>query len=276
MKRRYRFKIFAACSLFATVLASLAIGSYAWFTVNQASQISITEVTVEGGMSCNIKYFTGNFNEDNQKYSGYYDPKGPQAGLEGGASVTNYNTDFLQTEEANPFKGENFFTNYCLTFAFEVTSERKSDASFVIHLFDLNPGESDTFFVSDIGLPVCFAEAIRMYSTAFSYDEGTNTANADAFIQDHGSNNVFTYDRSKNIATNPYLLYQGEIKAQETVVVLLTLLFTDDSETYYQITGTGEKDDGSIIYNVEKNTSGNSNCYQGLSFIMTGLSVEWD
>lgn len=275
MRNKYLFRIVTASSLFVTLLASMAIGTYAWFAVNRVGRVEVTDIEVEGGMSCQIKHFTENYNEDNGKYSGYLDPLSDSSDSSDGVSLTDYETQFLLSEEANPFKGENLFTNYCLTYAFEITSERKSDSSFVIHLFDLDPGESDSFFVNGTSNPVCFAEAIWMYTTSFTYDENTNTSNANAFIQNHGESNVFAFDRDRDLIHDPYLLYEGTIKAQETVVVLLTISFTDDSSTYYRTVNWSEEA-GETIYYVEKNpTSGNSNCYQGLSFAMTGLAVNW-
>ena len=268
-KMKTRLKIIGATATAVFSLASVFTGTYAWF----ASQNSVTATGMQISVAAPdtidfdmyyLESFTdtnsvtqdGNFNSTTEIYSGYEVDY---------ASATFTQIDFDNIPNPNPVGIDHLWPAHKLTFAIVITGGSVESFS----LEDWTEGVRQGISVApqiNANQNVCLSWAIDIYGSAYSVAQTNNTANdiATAYANSYRGaslSDVFTYSET-NLApqVKPELSIVGTLpQAAENyqTIVFFTIEFSNDSSTFYRYNKT------TGYY--EKNTAGNSNCYENLS-----------
>ena len=271
-------------SILILSVAALCSSSFAWYMSLRQVSASISSLALETGINATFKYFSGNMTniKGDDTPTGYKDPNAVSQG-ESKKSVTNYDTDFITPEStSNIFNMVDIFPDTRFTYAIEFTSGFTSDVAF--SLADYLPGiatedkDHQRKVNNDSKDPVCLAEAIDIYVNVVKSDDNTTTLTEEANKVVIGAENptdntipsltdVFEFNYAAHNG-KPYTLKEFNVTTGITYYIFFTIEFSNDPDTYYSYESTTEK----IDY-YTKSTSGTSNVYQRLSFVINQLSI---
>ena len=271
-------------SILILSVAALCSSSFAWYMSLRQVSASISSLALETGINATFKYFSGNMTTIDKvdTPTGYKDPNAVSQG-ETKKSVTNYATDFIKvTPSSNIFKMVDIFPDTRFTYAIEFTSGFTSDIAF--SLADYLPGvatedkDHQRKVNNDSKDPVCLAEAIDIYVNVVKSDNPklnlTNESNKVVIGAENSTDtnipsltDVFEFNYA-NHNGKPYTLEEFNVTTGITYYIFFTIEFSNDPDTYYSYESTSEN----IDY-YTKSTSGTSNVYQRLSFVINKLSI---
>ena len=270
-------------SILIMSVAALCSSSFAWYMSLRQVSASISSLALETGINATFKYFSGNMtNIKGDTPTGYKDPNAVSQG-ETKKSVTNYATDFIEvTPSSNIFEMVDIFPDTRFTYAIEFTSGFTSNIAF--SLADYVPGvatedaDHQRKVNNDSKDPVCLAEAIDIYVNVVKSDNPklnlTSEANKVVIGAEDSADStiptitdVFNFNYAAHNG-KPYTLEEFNVTTGITYYIFFTIEFSNDPDTYYSYESTSEN----IDY-YTKSTSGTSNVYQRLSFVINKLSI---
>ena len=271
-------------SILILSVAALCSSSFAWYMSLRQVSASISSLALETGISATFKYFSGNMTTIDKvdTPTGYKDPNAVSQG-ESKKSVTNYATDFIEvTPSSNIFEMVDIFPDTRFTYAIEFTSGFTSNIAF--SLANYLPGEAtedenhQRKVNNDSKDPVCLAEAIDIYVNVVKSDSPklnlTNESNKVVIGAENSTDtnipsltDVFEFNYAAHNG-KPYTLKEFNVTTGITYYIFFTIEFSNDPDTYYSYESTSEN----IDY-YTKSTSGTSNVYQRLSFVINKLSI---
>lgn len=267
-----KLNVFITIIALAISLTSLFYVTYSWFIFQRRADTLGPKISIDEGLAYNLKYFTYNLD------GGY-----PKAGHEPVNVVsTSYATDFVNVAET-------FHEDYSLieepgyrvTFALEITSFPSGsdhNVTFTMTSFDAPPHEEffryDGTNVHDIHL----SEAINIYTATMVVSATDNDTTKTAFVNNFISSNTltdrFNYSYNDMPAEDEFIALgtSPDVSASEDdtmVIFFFTIEFSNTSDTFYKYHS---------IINMEtvyftKDTTGNSNVFKGLSFIINEIMV---
>ena len=280
MTKRTKRRIILIDSILILSVAALCSSSFAWYMSLRQVSASISSLALETGINATFKYFSGNMtNIKGDTPTGYKDPNAVSQG-ETKKSVTDYEKDFIEvTPSSNIFEMVDIFPDTRFTYAIEFTSGFTSDIAF--SLADYLPGvatedaDHQRKVNNDSKDPVCLAEAIDIYVNVVKSNSPnlnlTSEANKVVIGAEDSTDNKLTDVFNFNYADHngkPYTLEEFNVTTGITYCIFFTIEFSNDPDTYYSYESTSDK----IDY-YTKSTSGTSNVYQRLSFVINKLSI---
>lgn len=261
--KKLRLRLFVSIFALAISITSLAYVTYAWLYFKRAQDLELLKVSVEEGVTYNLKYFVENDEE------GYM---GPDL-LSGGnvVTTTSYEDDFLPVssnfhELLLPLK----HPKYRLTYALELFIEPSElDEEVDVSIISYEAPPSLYFYDIDTDEPISLASAINVYSSVVdgNLTNAQITAGAKTFIEASNPLGGDRFDGSEDI----FSIAEVDAPASSTQlkkIVFFTIEFDGDPSTLYEFVS---KDNGLVYY--QKSTDGNSNVYQGLKFIIKMMEI---
>ena len=270
-------------SILILSVAALCSSSFAWYMSLRQVSASISNLALETGINATFKYFSGNMTTIDKvdTPTGYKDPNAVSQG-ESKKSVDDYEKDFIEvTPSSNIFEMVDIFPDTRFTYAIEFTSGFTSNIAF--SLANYLPGvatedkDHQRKVNNDSKDPVCLAEAIDIYVNVVKSDDSpilTSEANKVVIGAENPTDtniptitDVFEFNYA-NHNGKPYTLKEFNVTTGITYYIFFTIEFSNDPDTYYSYESTTEK----IDY-YTKSTSGTSNVYQRLSFVINQLSI---
>ena len=271
-------------SILIMSVAALCSSSFAWYMSLRQVSASISSLALETGISATFKYFSGNMTTIDKvdTPTGYKDPNAVSQG-ETKKSVTNYATDFIEvTPSSNIFQMVDIFPDTRFTYAIEFTSGFTSNIAF--SLANYLPGvatedkDHQRKVNNDSNDPVCLAEAIDIYVNVVKSDDNPelkSEANKVVIGAEDPADpttiptvtDVFEFNYADHNG-KPYTLKEFNVTTGITYYIFFTIEFSNDPDTYYSYESTSDN----IDY-YTKSTSGTSNVYQRLSFVINKLSI---
>ena len=259
---KLRVRMIMSMVSLAAAITSLGYVTYAWFQFSRSQNLDLMAVSVEGELTYSFKYFVHNGEE------GYAGPD--FSGTDTNTTVTNYGTQFAPVssnyhEVALPIKQP----HYRLTYALEVFMEEVALAQTLeIALTDFSAPPSPYFYNVSTNEAISLAEAINIYTTVIDGNLSSvdKTLAAKNFVEAStpSSDKFDGTEGAKLLASSP-LTISSEPQSR---IIFLTLEFSGDSSTFYKY----NSQDNGIVY-FDKLTSGNSNVYQGLQFVINSISI---
>lgn len=280
MSHHFKRKIVLPIVFSALAIASLSVTTYAWFSTQRTATIGVWQMHVQKGITNQVKYFSRNFDTPSSSFAGYPDLRLNGSNPSSAVTVSSYASDFITVPGGKfsahgPLDISHLTPGYCHTFSFEITSNTSRDIPVEVSASFLSP-ESTTKRIYDGGETtsgITLGSAIDIYTKGYvlSNDDVANTAYANNFVKDYMKGlpeDRFTYNDVRDTSGPSRLLYGGIIPANTSFLLFITLEFTDLPETYYAYQSTN----GNYSY-YTRSTSGNSDCYQGLTFSLTDIFV---
>ena len=271
-------------SILIMSVAALCSSSFAWYMSLRQVSASISSLALETGINATFKYFSGNMTTIDKvdAPTGYKDPNAVSQG-ETKKSVTDYEKDFIEvTPSSNIFQMVDIFPDTRFTYAIEFTSGFTSNIAF--SLANYLPGvatedkDHQRKVNNDSKDPVCLAEAIDIYVNVVKSDDNPELkSEANKVVigaEDPADTNiptitdVFDFNYA-NHNGKPYTLKEFNVTTGITYYIFFTIEFSNDPDTYYSYVSTSSDN---IDY-YTKSTSGTSNVYQRLSFVINKLSI---
>jgi hypothetical protein len=286
MKKTVKIKMALEIALCTATISSLALGTYAWFTVRGAeASISFWSMRVSEGLKWKIKYFTGNYETSTNSFAGYHDPRTPGKGGTVAKHCTSYSTQFVEIAdgkyvEGGPLDIRHIAPGYCHTYSIEITSDYQTAMNVELRLTEFTCPESTTNLLYDNGTTtrgVTLGTAMDVYSKGYALtaDDATNAASADNFLNDYILGNPtdnFDYDDVTHaIPANGYQLFAGVAPAKSSFVFFFTLEFTNLANTFYSVAKRPDETDAHTYWS--RNTGGNSDAYENLYFQINTLYI---
>ncbi len=266
-------------SILIMSVAALCSSSFAWYMSLRKVSASISSLALETGINATFKYFSGNMtNIKGDTPTGYKDPNAVSKD-EDKKRVTNYATDFIEvTPSSNIFQMVDIFPDTRFTYAIEFTSGFTSNIAFSLANYLPGVATEDKDHqrkVNNVSKdPVCLAEAIDIYVNVVKSDDSpilTEEANKVVIGAEDSTDNKLTDVFEFNYADHngkPYTLEEFNVTTGITYYIFFTIEFSNDPDTYYSYESTSDN----IDY-YTKSTSGTSNVYQRLSFVINQLSI---
>ena len=285
MTKRTKRRIILMDSILILSVAALCSSSFAWYMSLRQVSASISSLALESGINATFKYFSGNMTTIDKvdTPTGYKDPNAVSQG-ESKKSVTDYEKDFIEvTPSSNIFEMVDIFPDTRFTYAIEFTSGFTSNIAF--SLADYLPGvatedkDHQRKVNNDSKDPVCLAEAIDIYVNVVKSDSTnlnlTSESNKVVIGAEDSTDtttipsltDVFEFNYADHNG-KPYTLEEFNVTTGITYYIFFTIEFSNDPDTYYSYESTSDK----IDY-YTKSTSGTSNVYQRLSFVINKLSI---
>lgn len=290
-KTKFKIKLALELSMCLLTITSLAVTTYAWFSMQKTATITFWSMHVAENLTVNLKYcvhnqesVVGSDSTTSYIYPGYSDPRPPTTtDSSTRKTITSYATQFVsiannQFVEGGPLDIKNLEPGTCHTFAFEITVPAGSGRTIELRLGGFSSPASTKNKVSVSPNPgITLASAIDMYADGFLKNttdgDVNNTNNADQFIgtyMENGPVDKFVYyDGNETPRSDGYQLWNGTIAGGATEIVFFTIEFTDLDATFYSFAST----DGTYDY-YTRSTSGTSDCYRGLQFNVTNLYIQ--
>lgn len=256
-------------SLSVLALGTSAYASLAWFTSQREVEVNFSSMMLGDGFSATIKYLSYNSQSEDGKtyYHGYR--KSDIGSLD---SNFSYSTNFLSVDSLGidgPLGNRYFAPLYASTYCFEVKYDG-GPISFRVLLSAFSSPASATEYSDSLSSYISLSEAINVYT---GYSDGTNLdADAKAFLE--ASTGDGATDRFNHTGTS---LAENEMDSWNptssmsittggTGYFFVTEYFSNDSSTFYSpVSGS----DNHWVHNTE----GTSNPYEGLSILLTGMSI---
>lgn len=265
-----QLNVFVTIIALAISLTSLFYVTYSWFTFNRQAETGGPKITIDAGLEYNLKYFIHNLD------GGY-----PKPGHEPvNVVATSYASEFTNVD-AGFHDPENYMLieepGYRVTFALEITSlpaGTNHEVSF--HLNGFSSPAHEEFFEYDNGVvsDIVLAEAINIYTDTKVVTSSDNDTTLTAFVNSHIGNASPT-DKFDNTSDKIELAVSPVVSASSsntTVLMLFTIEFSATSDTFYKFY---QIIDIETVY-FTRDTTGNSNVYKGLSFVLDEIVVRKD
>lgn len=287
------------CAALTASLAALFVGTYAWYTANRQTTVSVTNIGTEQGIECTVYQFNGNTGINNKAGYRYSDmtTTGVTVGWDSGSYYFAATTD-------TSFTIPKLSPKYRATYAFKVTNGFVATSNIELALTSFLSEASTSYYSYDATLAaktanssnddqgIRLAEAINIYSTVLDFSSSTFATDVSAFIKTEAPTDLFAFDYSsvyqdasgkKNTAVftqetdgsfSSQISLSSAACLNKTLVFFLTIEFSNDSSTYYHGTPdtyaniktakantdtTTATNTGSVFY--YKDTTGNSNAY---------------
>lgn len=253
---KFQSKIIKSVFCFLQI-AAISLGTvsatFAWF-INRRTAVVTAEgfqVVLPEAQKVDFYRQTHNFLDSEQNYSGFEKEK---LGEEEKKSFEK-----IDVEESNQFSDstKNLWPNHQICYAMVFTPIRDGNFSFSLTSFTSAPSE-DKLLNDGKGLSLSFA--IDLYAKAYEDDEKFTYANSFFSTQSTVDNpDLFKVDEnSSNIQS-----YTFEASKEKSYVLYFSILFSNDSSTYYsEVT-----EENKTYYKQDSDSISQSNCYEGLSFI---------
>jgi hypothetical protein len=276
-KRKIQFYLEIGMTLLT--ISSLAVSTYAWFSMQKTASITFWSMHVpDDSIQCVLKYYTGNYSTETSTYPGYKDVRVLSDPTKGN-TITDYANQFVPIAnnafvEDGPLDIKNLQPGICHTFSFEFTAPAGESKTVALRLTGFSSPGSGKNRIVNTETGITLASAIDMYATEGAVLSDSNTANSaigNTFITSYMSNgpvDKFVYYDATETQPSSYTLWNGTIAGGTTELVFFTLEFTNMPATFYSYAST----DGTHNY-FTRSTSGDSNCYKGLSFNISSLYV---
>lgn len=248
--------------------ASLSVATLAWFTANSTATFSTSQMTVDAGIQYNLYVYkngTSTLYEEEptftegDEFDDFFDPI---------TSITNIN---------------GWRPGQKVTYAIEVIGFTGTDLYFYLSSYNSPAATSPTRVVRTTSYSIRMAWAINIYSASYASKESF----ADFFErqdQDGEREDKLTdildlaipSTVGEDVSITDPLAHATSVN--NTVTFFYTLEYSDDSGTYFiETNGSGtpidEPGQGAVTRYFQKSTSGNSNCYAGLTFTVDELTV---
>lgn len=299
---KFTKKVIVEMAFCFLTITSLSVTTFAWFAMqNHASVSFMNMVVVDESIKVQMKYCKHNRYDDHSssgdtvlKFPGYNDPREPVTTDDTlRKTITNYNTDFITIpgnnyEADGPLDIKNLKPGICHTFSFEISTSVSESRNIELRCGGFvsaggppsSPEGAKEARIKGTTTPIVLATAIDMYTTGVPLDSDNevNTATANAFIKTNmltGLADHFTYNEANETPSpNGYQLWTGAVAGNGgTELVLFTMEFTDLPATFYKY----DSSDANYDYYVRDNTvtKGGSNAYNGLSFNITDLYINY-
>lgn len=258
--------VFVTLVALAISMTSLFYVTYSWFTFNRKADTNGPKISIDQGLEYELKYFTGNLN------GGY-----PKNGHEPVTIVsTSYATDFVPVDEDFHEPEEYSLIEepgYRVTFALEITSlPSGADHNVTFTMLDYLSPAHEEFFRYDgaSGQPIYLAEAINIYTDTMvvssSDTDTTITSFVNNFITDTTPSDLFDASTSTILLdTSPVVDASND---DSLVIFFFTIEFSNTSDTFYKFHSISN---GNVFFT--KDTTGNSNVYKGLAFVIDEIMV---
>ena len=271
--------------------AAALTATFAWFTVNRNAHAGTSSIKIDDAVeSYKFKYYAGNYSTNDEgvtKYTGYQD-------LEDITSV-NYDTDFIDMDVSlsSLWNITDMFPSTRYSFSVEITMKDSNitKSGLAITKFSaLNKTyaetEEDRLTIikvdketgNEIG-GIYLSEAINVFSTAFIKPDSSSTINTYSynFIQgkkydDANTPLIDVFNESgdgSSFGGCDLATVTASSLSNKTVVVLFTIEFSDNMDTYYSYYSRS----GNNVYYYKDEVNGSSNCYQLLNFSLKTLSL---
>jgi hypothetical protein len=251
-------------------MAAFSYLSYAWFTAQRTVNANFTNIKVTSGFSVKVKYLSYNGQTENgvTTYHGY--KRGDITSLD--TSFT-YAGNFLSADDTSstgPLGGRYFAPLYASTYCFEISYDG-GEAPFNIFLSSFSSPASTTEYSDSLSAYISLSEAVDVYT---AYSDGTNLdADAKAFLEattGDGASDRFSHTGSSlEAGTADSWNPTASMKTSKSgpAYFFVTEYFTNDSATFYSpVSGSANH----WVHDV----NGTSNPYQGLSIVLTGVTVD--
>jgi len=277
MKFNLRKKlIIGQISLLVFSLASVFTATYAWYTANRQTSLSISHITAESGMDYTLKYFIENevdTEDTGTETDGYLSDDDTIA-------VTDYSTDFIEVEdpETSPFYIQNMSPKTRYTYSIEVTAGFAATSLVRLDISDFVNTISTIRINENDGTGVTLASAINFYGTCVDYNSSNITAYANSFVTSSTLFDKFDYDNdgedSQELASG--LLGSDYPTGDAKIVFFFTIEFSNEDDTFLSEHYVSE--DLTTTYFVNDPTDGNSNAYgdSTMDFTLSELELTKD
>jgi hypothetical protein len=272
-KGYYRKKTGLMIALYGSLLFSLGSFtylSYAWFTSQRTVSTNFNSIKVTSGFSLKIKYLSYNssLNGTTPVYHGY-----KRADIATLDTSFTYASNFLEvtdTSSSGPLGGIYFAPLYASTYCFEVTYDGGA-TPFNVYLSSFSSPASTTAYSDTLSAYISLSEAVDVF-TGFS--DGTNLdSDAKAFLEaTTGDSATDRFNHTgTSLAADTYDSWNPSASMNSvdggTAYFFVTEYFSNDSSTFYSpVSGS----DGHYVHD----TAGNSNPYQGLSIVLSGVTLD--
>jgi hypothetical protein len=256
-------------SLTVFTLASCTYATLAWFSSQRSASVNFESITVGAGFSVKMKYLSYNAQTEDGTvyYHGY--KRADISTLDTSFSYAQNFIAFDETTTSGPLGSDHFAPLYASTYCFEVTFS-SGGVSFDAALTSFTAPASTTEYSDTLSSYICLSEAVDVFT---GYSDGTNLdADAKAFLE--ATTGDAATDRFSHTGSS---LTEGESDSwnpANTMTILeggvgyffVTEYFSNDSSTFYSpVSGS----DNHWVHNTE----GTSNPYEGLSILLTGMSI---
>lgn len=271
-KTRIRMKIAGATATVIFSLASAFAGTYAWFVTNQSVTATGMQVKIKAPEDIDFDmYYLASFTDSssNTKDGNYNTTTGYYSGYEVDyEDATFTQIDFDNPGNPSPASIDHLWPAHKLTFAVVLTSGTASTFT----LTDWSEGEGNEAADApkiNSSQYVRLSWAIDIYGAAYSVTKTNNINNdiASAYENSYFSatkTDIFTYSETNlaNVPPTP----KDELTVISSIpignfsyvtIIFFTIEFSNSDSTFYRYNKT------TGYY--EKNTAGNSNCYENLS-----------
>lgn len=253
-------------------IAAISLGTvsatFAWFINRRTAVVSAEGFQVVLPEAQKVAFYR-------QKYNNFIDSgKNCSGGFEKEKLGVEKRQSFIQidVEESNQFSDstKNLWPNHQICYAMVFKPIRDGDFTFSLTDYVSKPS-TEKFLKNGKGLSLSFA--IDLFAKAYEYD-GTFTSKVDvilpsanSFFSTQGSTDnvdknedLFKVDEnSPNIQPNPYTF---TVSKEKNYVLYFSILFSNDSSTYYSEVTEGNE----TYYKKDPNSISQSNCYEGLTF----------
>ena len=285
--------------IYATVVSlicvmSASISTFAWFQAEANVQIqtssSSATITVTKGLDYFLYAYKGNYADKNTD--------GDVIGYSTPYTITSFSSDFYlidsDAKQTKALASNGLWPGRRLTFCLAVTGLAKTHVKLDLTRFTSERAAASesrlaryVYTTTQTSILVESAWAFNIYAdsatTNSNYSRHLNlkaiadgtTALESQFNKTPG--NAIAKDSGKTYTTETIPLVNSTAISSGTSFIFYTLEFSNSSDTFYEeVNGSGTAitvppDEGSRFFH--KNTGGNSNCYEGLSFGINGLSV---
>jgi len=277
MKMELRKKlIIGQISLLVFSLASVFTATYAWYTANRQTSLSISNISAESGMDYTLKYFIENevdTEDTGTETDGYLSDDSTIA-------VTDYDTDFIEVvdPETSPFYIQNMSPKTRYTYSIEVTAGFATTSLVRLDISDFVNTISTIRINENNGTGVTLASAMNFYGTCVDYNASNITTDANSFVTSSDLFDKFDYDNdgdeSQELASG--LLGSDYPVGTSKIVFFFTIEFSNESDTFLSEHYVSE--DLTTTYFVNDPTDGNSNAYgdSNMDFTLSELELTKD
>lgn len=251
-------------------IAAISLGTvsatFAWFINRRTAVVSAEgfQVVLPEAQKVDFYRQKHNFIDSENKYSGFEKEKL--------APEEKKSFEKIGGGESNQFTDstEKLWPNHQICYAMVFKPIRDGDFTFSLTDYVSKPS-TEKLLKNGNGLSLSFA--IDLFAKAYEYD-GTFTSkddvilpSANSFFSTQGSTDnvdknedLFKVDEnSPNIQPNPYTF---TVSKEKNYVLYFSILFSNDSSTYYSEVTEGNE----TYYKKDPNSISQSNCYEGLTF----------
>ncbi len=257
----------------------LATSAYAWFATNNRVSVTGMQVTADddsGGIGFALYYYNGNFAGD----PSYASPaSAPHGYLDASSFTGTFANNFTRVSGSNAYQttSAGLYPGRKLTYALVLTNDsEEKDVSVDIEEF-LSP-EGDVYIAETADEPILLSYAIDIhcdYCPVASLAANLSSYMTNEYFPALNHSSQYVVDTAKDMfdvsTEDPgtISLVEDVTVGNSEVYVFFTVIFSDDTSTYYSFVETNEDKD---YYELDP-VAGNSNCYMSLEFQITEMKV---